>query len=145
VVRIGELGAVREAIRGWHLWEAVDGALRPLMDGVPVSESCGQLWVRRDARQAWRLEFLLDRSSTDDEWVFKRDSRVRLPWHRAAHVVDGVGYLRPEAALLFKARPDRPKDRADLLAARLEPEARAWLADTLEALGHHDWARLARR
>jgi hypothetical protein len=31
----------------------------------------------------------------------------------------------------------------ELGAARLEPRARAWLASTLEALGHHDWARLA--
>jgi hypothetical protein len=144
VIKIGELDAIREAMRGWHLWEADDGALRPLMDGVVVSGDCGQLWVRRDARQAWRLEFLLDRSSTDDEWVFKRDTRVRLPWQRAVHTVDGLGYLRPEVALLFKARLNRAKDRADLLAARLEPQAREWLADTLETLDHHDWARLAR-
>ena len=69
---------------------------------------------------------------------------VRLPWARAVHTVDGISYFRPEVALLFKARPDRPKDRADLAAARLDPAGRAWLADTLELLGHHEWARLAR-
>jgi hypothetical protein len=69
------------------------------MAGIPVSETCGQLWVR-------------------------------LPWQRAVRTVDGVSYRRPEVALLFKARLDRPKDRADLLAAGLEPQARAWLADT---------------
>ena len=40
------------------------------------------------------------------------------------HAVDGVEYLRPEVALLFKAKHDRPKDHADLLAARLDPAAR---------------------
>ena len=78
-IRVGDLDAVRRAMHDWHLWEAVDGALRPLLPGVPLTEGCGQLWARRDARQPWRLELLLDRVSTDEEWVFKRDTRVRLP------------------------------------------------------------------
>jgi hypothetical protein len=139
----GDLGAVRRVMDGWHLWEALDGALRPLLPGVPLTPGCGQLWVRRGARRPWRLEFLLDHHSTDEEWVFKRDTSIRLPWQRAAHTVGGIGYLRPEVALLFKARLDRPKDRADLLAARLDPAGRAWLAGTLARLGHDDWARLA--
>jgi hypothetical protein len=75
-IRAGDLEAVRRVMGGWHLWEAVDGALRPL---------------------------------------------------------------------LYKARLDRPKDRADLLAARLDPAGRAWLAGTLERLGYDAWARLARQ
>lgn len=76
--------------------------------------------------------------------MFKRDSRVRLPWPQALHEVDGVPHLRPEVALLHKAHLDRPKDRADLAAARLTPDARAWLAGTLDLLGQHDWATAAR-
>jgi hypothetical protein len=60
------------------------------------------------------------------------------------HTVNGIPYLRPEIALLHKAHLDRPKDRADLAAAKLDPDARAWLANTLEQLGYHTWARLAR-
>ena len=86
--------------------------------------ACGQLWVRREARQPWRFEFLLDRLSMDEEWVYKRDVRVRLPWDRAVRTIGGVGYLRPEVALLFTANHDWPKDRADLLAARLDPAGR---------------------
>jgi len=86
---------------------------------------------------------VLDRSS-DDGWVFKRDVRVRVPWERAVHTVHSIPYLRPELALLHKAHLDRPIDRADLAAARLDPGARAWLADTLERLGHHVWAQLTR-
>lgn len=69
---------------------------------------------------------------------------MRLPWERALHAVDGVTYLRPELALLHKAHLDRPKDRADLAAAVLGPQARAWLVATLDRLGHHAWARAAR-
>jgi hypothetical protein len=64
---------------------------------------------------------------------------------RALHSVDGVQPLRPELALLHKAHLDRPKDRADLQAAVLDPRARAWLADTLDHLGHTEWSELARR
>lgn len=143
-IAAADLGPIRQALRDWHLWEASDGALKPLLPGVALSPDCEQLWVRRAAGQPWRFEFLLDRLSTDSEWVYKRDTRVRLSWNRAAHTVDGVEYLRPEVALLFKAKNDRPKDRADLLAAHLDPAGRDWLARTLDLLGQHEWARLAR-
>jgi hypothetical protein len=143
-VLAADLNATRRILRDWHLWEASDGWLRPLLPGVPPTEGCWQLWVRGDSRQPWRFEILFDHGSSDDEWVYTRDARVRLPWERATHTVDGIGYYRPEVALLFKARADRPKDRADLAAARLDPAGRAWLVDALELLGHHEWARLAR-
>jgi hypothetical protein len=140
-----DLGALRQTLRDWHLWEANDGALKPLLPGVALTPDCEQLWVRRAAGQPWRFELLFDRWSTQSEWVYKRDARVRLRWDKAVHVVGGVEYLRPEVALLFKAKNDRPKDRGDLLAAHLDPSARSWLADTLDLVGHGDWARLTRR
>jgi hypothetical protein len=143
VVRMADLDRLRRAMAGWHLWEAHAGSLRPLLDDVSVAEHCEQLWARQDARHPWRLDLLLDRASDDAEWVFKRDASVRLPWDRAVHVVDGIAYLRPEVAMLHKAHLDRPKDRADLAAAVLDPAGRAWLAATLERLGHDDWVRRA--
>ena len=141
-VRLTDLDRLRAQLSGWHLWEANSGTLRPLLPGDTLTPGCEQLWARRDARHPWQLDLLLDRSTA--EWVFKRDSRVRLPWPRALHEVDGVPHLRPELALLYKAHLDRPKDRADLAAARLDPAARAWLAGTLDLLGQHDWAATAR-
>jgi hypothetical protein len=143
-VLAGDVDAIRAAMPGWHLWENIDGALRPLLPGVPVRAGCGQLWVRRNASSPWRMEFLIDRVSTGAEWVFKRDESVRLPWDLAAHSVAGVSYVRPEVALLFKAKQDRDKDRADLAAARLSDEGRAWLAATMDRLGYAEWAGLLR-
>ena len=143
-VRAAHFEAVRAVLGGWHLWEVDDGALKPLLPCVALSPGCDELWVRREAGQPWRFELLVDRHSTDAEWVYKRDARVRLPWDKAAHTIGGVEYLRPEVALLFKARHDRPKDRADLLAAHLDQSGRDWLADTLDLLGHRKWARLTR-
>ncbi len=87
-------------------------------------------------------DLLLDRST--DEWDFKRDARIRVPWANALHTVGGVPFLRPELALLHKAHLDRPKDRADLAAACLDPAAATWLAATLDQLGHDSWAQLVR-
>jgi hypothetical protein len=140
-VSIGDLGALREHLSGWHLWEARNGTLRPLLPGDALTPGCEQLWARRDAQHPWQLDLLLDRSQ--DEWEFKRDPRIRVPWQHALHTVNGIAYLRPELALLHKAHLDRPKDKADLAAARLDSHARAWLAQTLEQLGHHSWAKAA--
>jgi len=137
-----DLDDLRKALSDWHLWEANDGTLRPVLPGQPLSAECEQLWMRRDAQHPWRLDIQLDPS--DQEWVFKRDTTIRVPWPGAVRTVDGVRYLRPEIALLYKARLDREKDRADLAAAALDADARAWLADTLDHLGHHTWANLAR-
>jgi hypothetical protein len=141
VVSFSDLGELRRVLADWHLWEAHDGTLRPLLAGLALTEGPEQLWARRDAQHPWQLDILLDRSGA--EWTYKRDASVRLPWDRALHSVDGVRYLRPEVALLHKAHLDRPKDRADLAAAVLDQEARNWLVATLERLGHAQWARLA--
>jgi hypothetical protein len=145
VVLARDLDAVRVAMRDWHLWENYNGALRPLLPGVPDQTECHQVWVRRDARSPWRMEFLVDRASTEEEWVFKRDQSVRVPWNQALRQIDGIWYLKPELALLFKAGQDREKDREDLAVARLAPEGRQWLTATLEKLGYAEWAKLARQ
>jgi hypothetical protein len=137
-----DLDLLRQILADWHLWEANSGSLRPLLPGLALSEGCEQLWARRNALEPWQLDLLLARGA--DEWVFKRDARVRLPWERALQTVGGVPYLRPEIALLHKARLDRPKDREDLAVARLDGDARAWLVENLELLGHRSWAQRAR-
>lgn len=145
VVRLADLPKLREHLSDWHLWEVDSGWLRLLSPTGQVHEGSEQLWVRRDAEHPWVADLLLDRS-TDDVWVFKKDRSLRLPWDRALHLVDGILYLRPELALLHKAHLDRVKDRADLEAAALNPEARDWLAATLEQRGYTEWAgRLRRR
>lgn len=141
-VRMDDLAALREHLRDWHLWEAHAGSLRPLLPGDDLTEGRQQLWLRRDAQHPWRLDILLD--SSGDEWVYKHDASVRLPWQQVLHAVDGISYLRPEIALLHKSHLDRPKDREDLAAARIEPHARAWLAETLDKLGRSQWADLVR-
>src|SRR5262249_58303401 len=123
-----------KAAGAWHRWEANSGPPRRLAPVPSPTVGWAQLWARRNAQHAWQLDLALDRST--GEWVFKRDARIRVPWERALHTINGIPYLRPEIALLHKAHLDRPKDRADLAAARLDPGARAWLAGALTQVGN---------
>lgn len=141
-VDLDDLPALRRHLAGWHLWEAHDGALRPLRPTDTLTPGVGGIWVRRDADHPWTLDLLLHPHA--EQWIFKHDHRIRLPWDRALHTVGGIRYLRPEIALLHKAHHDRPKDHTDRAAAVLDPTARVWLAESLELLGHHDQARTVR-
>ena len=142
VVRLADLGQLREVLADWDLWEAHSGWLRPLLPGLGLGAGHEQLWARLDSQHPWQLDILLDRSA--DEWTFKRDASVRVPWERAVHDVGGIPHLRPEIALLHKAHLDRPKDRDDLAVAVLDRQSWDWLAEACDRLGYQTWAQLVR-
>jgi len=64
-------------------------------------------------------------------WVFRRDRAVTRPLHElGAATADGVPFVVPEVALLFKAKRPRFKDQRDFdrVLPHLDGPARAWLA-----------------
>lgn len=140
-----DLTGLRERLADHHLWEAHQGALRPLRPGAPPAPGLEQFWVRRNATSPWVMDVLLT-PADGEAWLFKRDERIRLPLDSIGWVApDGVSYLRPEVMLLFKAKLRRPKDEADLrsLVPRLDERARQWLREAL-AVAHpgHPWSTL---
>lgn len=146
VVLRRDLPAVRQALAGHHLWQADSGWLRPLHPGEEPAHGVEQLWVRRDADSPWILDVLLTPSDGED-WLYKRDARVRRPVADLGRTVDRVPYLRPEVVLLFKAHHLRGKDQADFAAVlpALEPAARHWLADALSTVEPgHPWLTVLR-
>ena len=137
-----DLPAVRDWLSDHHLWEAHDGALRPLRPGAALGPGRQQLWVRRNATSPWVVDLLLT-PADGETWIFKRNDTIRLPLENLGWVApDGVRYLRPEVVLLFKAKLCRPKDEVDFrsLVARLDDGARGWLREAV-ALAHpgHAW------
>jgi len=83
-----------------------------------------------------------------DEWVFRRDPRVRrVQGTLGRRTATGLPYLAPEVQLLYKAAHPRPKDEADIarIAPHLDDEDRRWLRDALALVypGHHWTAALA--
>ena len=94
------------------------------------------------------VEFLL-LERRGDEWVYRRDARVTLPWSRLTFLSrSGIPVLAPEVALLFKAKGLRERDQADFEAAlpRLSGERRGWLRGALEvAHPGHRWLSVLSR
>lgn len=139
-----DLDAVREWLADWHLWEA-HGGLTPLLPGEQPRPDREQWWVRRDAWSPWVLDVLHSRTDGDD-WVYKRDERVRRPLEDVVRIgPDGVPYEAPEVTLLHKAPHARDKDVADLerVWPTLDPAARTWLRESV-ALAHPDSEWVAR-
>ena len=130
----------------WHLWSNHGGTLRPLDDRFPEPISVeSQIWVRAGAQEPWVIDLPIT-PDRDGLWTNKRLPDHVAPVEEVTWVADdGLRYLNPEIALLYKAALARPKDDRDLAGAwpLLSGEARAWLRDAVRRL-HPDHAWLAR-
>ncbi|MGW1181252.1 nucleotidyltransferase domain-containing protein [Streptomyces drozdowiczii] len=144
LLRRDQLEAQR-VLSGWECWAAdPPGTLRPWRAGEILPAGVHDIWCRPGADEPWRLQFMLDDTDGED-WVFRRDPRVRLPLERLGRVSDGgVPYVAPEVQLLYKSKSRRPKDEQDFEAALpvLDDHGRAWLAETLTLVesADHPWA-----
>jgi hypothetical protein len=141
-----DAGALTAHLPGWEVHVAADGRLR-LWDGAPllVSRNENNLWCRPGPGEPWALDVTIG-DGDGDEWIFRRDHRVRFPWPEAVLAApDGTRYLAPELQLLFKSRALRPKDDED--AARVIPllgaDRRRRLGGLLPAT--HPWQERLRR
>ncbi|WP_205328554.1 nucleotidyltransferase domain-containing protein [Glycomyces sp. YM15] len=136
--------AVQDALPGWEWWAAdPPGTLRPWAAGEILPPEVHDIWCRPSADAPWRLQFMLDEAE-GDEWVSRRDPRIRRPIAETGLVNrDGVPYLAPEIQLLYKAKGLRPKDEADFEAVlpKLGAEQRRWLRESIRlAYGEHPWS-----
>ena len=145
-VAVGPSGfdAARLALADHELVVVGGGHARPLSEQALAAHH--QTWVRDTETGAWRLD-LFREPWEGDTWVFRRDSRIRLPLERViARTPGGIPYARPEIVLLFKAKAPSAKDEADLgvTLPRLDGPARAWLGDVLALVqpGHRWLATL---
>ncbi len=136
-----DLPVLREGVAGrFHVWAAGEGALTPLADEAKaMPATADQVWLRAHALAPWRVDVLLN-PDLDGRWVSRRDSSYVVDLEEVTWQHDGIAYLRPEVALGFKAKTERPKDEADFTAALplLNSGARGWLVGFLERIhpGH---------
>ncbi|MCX4446903.1 MULTISPECIES: amino acid transporter [unclassified Streptomyces] len=135
----------QRVLAGWEWWAAdPPGTLRPWCPGEILPAGVHDIWCRPGPDEPWRLQFMLDDADGED-WVFRRDARVRLPLERLGRVSDGgIPYLATEVQLLYKSKSRRPKDEQDFEAALpvLDDRQRAWLAETITLVegADHPWA-----
>ncbi|MBK5222864.1 MAG: amino acid transporter [Acidimicrobiia bacterium] len=138
----GDQDELRSALAGMDLHVAHDGELTPWGAEQRIEHPLHQLWVRRDPAAPWSLEVLFEQHD-GDEWVFRRDQRIRRPLGSIGWVTDdGLPVIAPEIALLFKAKHRRPKDEHDLQVALplLDHAARSWLRSSLHLIApDHPW------
>jgi hypothetical protein len=153
-VLAADQSALFEHLRGWDLRLAAPGASLPAWDGSRIRPPFHQVWARRGpGRPSDAEEFAADPSmvgflleqGTRDRWVFRRHPAITRPPHQVeATTGDGVGFVRPEVALLYKAKAPRFKDQRDFdrVLPHLDRAARSWLASALEqAHPGHAWQK----
>jgi hypothetical protein len=124
--------SVFDALPGWELAVAHDGALTP-WDGAEVPEDRHGLWARPRGASRWQIELVLDEAD-GDTWRYRRDPRVT---RSIASLGASGGPQPPEVTLLYKARDAGHERDWDAVAPRLDVGARAWLAAALE-VAHPD-------
>jgi hypothetical protein len=72
-----------------------------------------QTWLREPATGCYRVDVFRE-PHVGDRWVCRRDVSITLPYRELIlHTRDGIPYVTPEVALLFKAKHLRDKDQAD--------------------------------
>jgi len=132
---------VVDALSGLEIFVIVGpGLAEPLASARKKLSSTHQTWVREPDTGVWRLDVFRE-PSDGDTWICRRDEAIRLPYDELIErTAAGIPYVRPEIALLFKAKHAREKDDGDLAAVvpRLAPERRRLLAELLERVhpGH---------
>jgi hypothetical protein len=132
----------------FHLWSNDGGTFRIIDDEHPEPlDPLSQIWMRENAQSPWRVDCILN-GSVDGRWQSKRDPSFVADLEDVTWVADdGVRYLNPEIALLFKAKQARAKDGIDLANSwpLLDADRRAWLREAVAAdYPDHPWAgRLA--
>ena len=130
-------------LRGWDLWYATPEHTLEAWSDERLQLPIHGIWARRstDPNSAWACEFLLNEAA-DDEWVFRRDDRVRRPLDEVGAMRGGIPFLCPEIVLLYKAGERSPKNEADFAAARprLSTRSKRWLAQALTTTApNHPW------
>lgn len=138
---------VRDHLAAYRFHIVGDGEVRALAPGELPPENRHQNWVLDPSASAWRMDVMLEPGDATT-WVYRRDERIRAPRACMVAARDGVPFLKPEGALLFKAKARNPKDEADFTAslAILDEAARDWLVGALEIVHPgHLWIDRLRR
>jgi len=143
--------ALQEHLAGFDLQKIIgpDGGeyAEAWREGEWLEFPLHEIWITLGPDGWPTLEALLSEIE-GDEWWWRRNPKVRRPLSLVAKVSPlGVPYLSPEIVLLHKSRhmlDDNPprNDQVDFddTVDLLDPEARAWLMNTLETyFPGHPW------
>jgi hypothetical protein len=118
-------------LAAWEIVVAHRGSLEAWHGGA-VPDEAHALWARPTPDGPWVLDVKLETTAGDD-WVYRRDPRIRRALAGIGTVVSGIPVLRPEICLLYAWGSDSARHRharAEGLKL-LDAEARAWLEEAV--------------
>jgi hypothetical protein len=134
--------ALREHLRAWDVRCAdPPGTLRPWEVGKSLRARVHDVWVREGPDAPWRFQLMVDEHD-GDEWVFRRDARIRRPVATLTWSRSDARHLAPDVQLLYKAKGLRPKDHEDFRRTlpHLDALQRGWLHTALATVHPgHPW------
>ena len=87
--------------------------LRPMDPKVFYDKPAQDIWILNEELDSWCLQVMLVDHDEDDNWVFKRNTSIRIPWNEIYWQKNGMNILLPELLLLYKSSKMRPKDKVD--------------------------------
>lgn len=125
-----DVSRLRPLLDDWRVVVATRGRLAP-WDGRDLSAADHEnnLRVGRDDG-SWCLDMTVGDGDAD-EWVYRRDPRLRLPWERAVlRTTTGLAYLAPGLQVLFKSKAPRPQDQIDAEEAMAGSTDGPWRSST---------------
>jgi hypothetical protein len=130
-------------LSAWQLYAADPaGMLRLWTQDEYLPAPIHDIWGHERDTAAWQLQIMLADVAGDD-WVSRSSPQIRGARDMLLVTYNGIPCVRVEVQLLYKARGNRPKDRADFAAClpRLSLAAKQWLKDGLHVLypDGHPW------
>jgi hypothetical protein len=138
--------AMKTYLAGWVLEKAHPGrrgVLEPWQPGERLELPVHEIHARREGSGLSHLEILLNEAS-DGEWKFRRNLSVTRPIALATmRTQEGMPFLGPEIALLYKANDaSLGKNAADFanVLLLLDSERRVWLRHAISTCySGHPW------
>lgn len=140
-------------LAGWQLCAVVRPGVLEDWDGRTLPRDVHQIWARRGAplppdphrfaADPTVIEIFFERAD-GDTWSFRRWPSIARPLAAFGSTsARGVPFVRPEVALLYKAKHRRFKDQRDFDASAptLDATGRMWLATALDEVHPgHAWS-----
>jgi hypothetical protein len=116
--------------------------LRQWKPGETLGEEFPGVWARESEDAPWRFEFHFHEIE-DERWTFRYSEAIQHPLAKIGAVSsEGIPYLCPEIALLYKAARLRDVDEQDfqLTLPQLKPGQREQLSADLQIFNaRHPW------
>lgn len=139
-VPAGDFSGIQSALPGFE-FDVVGSGMRWPVDSAAFDEHF-QTWVRDPATDVYHLDVFRD-PHDGDTWLCRRDTSIAMPYSQLIRrTPDGIPFMSPEVVLLFKAKHDRDKDRADRdrVLPLLSPAQLRWLRTRLAQVHPgHEW------